>query len=151
MSFTPDLQVYRRTTKSASGRIRWVQIKSSAATPYPRKTGCPNLVISSTALCNRTAYNFRNIFCWACRTSIQMNANNPSCSVKEGFKANPGYLTALLNYKSEPETTALHEVKRLVGERNCDCAMMYDPYLVITLLHNAKTPLQYTIILIAVK
>ena len=100
---------------------------------------------------DRTAYNFRNIFCWACRTSIQMNVNNPSCSVKEGFKANPGYLTALLNYKSEPETTALHEVKRLVGEGNCDCAMMYDPYLVITLLHNAKTPLQNTIILIAVK
>ena len=75
-------------------------------------------------------YIYKNIFCFICRDTIQLTANNPSCSCVEDFKSSSGYITALFNYKLEPENTAQHEDDRLVDEGPCGCAEMFDPYLV---------------------
>ena len=76
-----------------------------------------------------TGYTLRNIFCLLCHSSIQLEADYSSCSGGEGAKAESGYLIGLLNYKFEPETTTEKEMV----ERKCDCAEMYDPYLVSVL------------------
>ena len=73
---------------------------------------------------------FKNIFCLECHSSLQLKTDNPSCRYGEGAKANPRDFTGLLNYKLEPEATTEQEMV----EQKCDCAQMYDPYLVSPLL-----------------
>ena len=80
-------------------------------------------------------YGFRgvvylNIFCLVCRNSMQLIANKPTCRSVGPLKASPGYLTGLLNYKLEPDDTAADEDDQLIDEEKCNCAEMFDPYLV---------------------
>ena len=70
-----------------------------------------------------------NIFCLICRNSIPLVANKQSCRTTGRLKAGPGYLTALFNYKLEPDHIALDD-DRLIAEGKCNCDEMFDPYLV---------------------
>ena len=72
----------------------------------------------------------KNIFCLVCSIAMQLNANKPRCMSVGPPRASPGYLTALFNYKLEPEHPTSDEDDRLVAEAKCDCAEMFDPYLV---------------------
>ena len=80
----------------------------------------------SPAWLDRAGLIHKNIFCLVCHSPLQLEAYNISCSHSEGIKTRPGDLTALLNYNFEPQTTTVREV----GQRTCNCAQMYDPYLV---------------------
>ena len=70
-----------------------------------------------------------NIFCYVCRNTLWLVANKQSCRTVGPPKASTGYLTALLNYKLEPDPPASDD-DRLTAEGKCNCAEMFDPYLV---------------------
>ena len=71
-----------------------------------------------------------NIFCLVCSNLMQITANKPICRSVGPPRASPGYLTALLNYKLDPNHPASDEDDQLVDEGMCNCAEMFDPYLV---------------------
>ena len=68
---------------------------------------------------------YKNIFSILSRTSLELILNKQICKSKKDIKVSPGYLTALFNYKLEPDQLAPLEV-----DETCDCTEMFDPYLV---------------------
>ena len=70
-----------------------------------------------------------NIFCYVCRNTLRLVANKQSCRTAGRLKASPGYLTALFNYKLEPDPPASDD-DRPTAEGKCNCAEIFDPYLV---------------------
>ena len=82
----------------------------------------------NSPLQNGIRYIYKNIFCLVCRISLPLVAKKQSCTVGQR-NVSPGYLTALLNYKLEPDHPASGD-DRLFAERKCNCAEMLDPYLV---------------------
>ena len=73
---------------------------------------------------------FTNIFCLVCSNLMQLTANKLSCRSLGPPRASPGYLTALLNYKLEPDHPASDKDDQLIDRGKCNCAEMFDPYLV---------------------
>ena len=71
---------------------------------------------------------YKNIFCVACDSVLQLITNKPACQTEDPIKASPGYLTTLLNYKLEPDQPAPLKIVE-----KCNCAEMFDPYLVRSL------------------
>ena len=71
-----------------------------------------------------------NIFCIVCRNPVKLIANKQSCRSTGPPRAKPGYLTALLNYKLEPDHPAPRAEDRLIDGTKCNCAEMFDPYQV---------------------
>ena len=69
---------------------------------------------------------YKNIFCVACDSLLQLVTNKQICRAEEPDRTSPGYLTTLFNYKLEPDQPAPLEV----DEEKCDCTEMFDPYLV---------------------
>ena len=78
-----------------------------------------------------------NIFCYVCHKSLRFVTNKQSCRTVGLPKASPGYLTALFNYKLEPDPPASN-ANRLIAEGKCNCAEMFDPYLVLREPHCEK-------------
>ena len=73
---------------------------------------------------------YRNIFCVVCSNALPLIRNKPVCRSNEPFKTSGGYLTALLNYKLEPDQLVPLDDDRMTDQGQCDCAEMFDPYLV---------------------
>ena len=71
-----------------------------------------------------------NIFCLVCSNLLQLTANKLSCRSVGPPRASPGYLTALLNYKLEPDHPASDKDDQRIDRGKCNCAEMFDPYLV---------------------
>ena len=81
---------------------------------------------------------YTNIFCFVCLTSVQLGVDGPSCSIDEEIRGWPGSITALLNYKAEPEKTALQDENRMYDKGTCNCTEIYDPYLVSSLFQSHR-------------
>ena len=89
------------------------------------------LVESCTDIFSPVQYGLRDlfhksIFRLVSHTSLELIANKQVCKILEEIKASQGYLTALLNYKLEPDKPAHLQVDR----EKCDCIEIFDPYLV---------------------
>ena len=77
---------------------------------------------------------YRNIFCLVCRRTLYLTSSDQRCSLGEGQKALAGYITALFNYKAEPDTMAsiVNDPLHLLTEGSCGCTEIFDPFLVNT-------------------
>ena len=102
---------------------------------------CKQVYSPIKRLGHRTSY-LNNIFCFICRNTIDLADQKYTCSLgRDGEKTSSGYVTGLLNYKREQETSTLGEDGPVVEEGRCGCAEIFDPYLVIdrvdkNLLHS---------------
>ena len=73
---------------------------------------------------------YTNVFCFLCRRKPSLKPTNQHCKYDIEMKSPKGYLTALLNYKAERDTTNSHVHKRQLVENACNCAEIFDPFLV---------------------